>query len=606
MNRVLSDRPVVIVTDGNERSTLAVTRSLGARGIAVYVGAETSASLAGASKYCTRSFLCPSPWQAPEEYVACIQEQASFHESALIFPMTDLAVELLGSQQGRSGKRLTLPISSPEKYHALSDKYRLMRWAHEQGIPIPDTRFVPKGEVEDVLPSIDRWPVVVKPGRSLVRTRGEWRKTSVRYAENADALRRLYEEFEELREPSLVQSRIVGEGQGVFGLFVEGRAQALFAHRRLREKPPSGGVSVLRESIALPGLMTKYARAIAQSVDWNGVAMMEFKVDRQSGIPYLMEVNGRFWGSLQLAIDAGIDFPWLLYRFATTGVVPDCQPYKIGVKSRWWLGDLDHLLLRLRKSDKELNLLPGSPSRTETFKNFFSLLAPQAKSEVFWLGDLRPGFHEIVMYLLLLTRRVGPAGFSRLRMARLAAGRVIWDLGLGLGIHRARMNKMLSGGVETVLVLCKGNVCRSPFAAAFLQAQLKTRRAALEVVSAGIDTMAGKPAYPLARTTSIKYGIDLSRHRTTVISRDLVAKADLILVMELVHNQMLFELFPEARAKTFLLGHFSSDPVTDIQDPYGGTPEEFDRCYALISLACEGLLGHLDARQVTGGGSPSR
>ncbi|MGZ8393786.1 MAG: carboxylate--amine ligase [Nitrospira sp.] len=361
----LPEQRGVIVTDGNERSALAVTRSLGRRGIPVYVGAENGRSLAGMSRYCQGSFVYPSPWESPERYVACIIEHAHLHDAAALFPMTDLAVELLGTPEVRVHADFAIPIPSLEQYHALSDKYRLMQWAQSNGIPIPETHFVVGGDVSPILPSLDRWPVVVKPGRSLVRARGAVKKTSVQYARNADELCRLYAEHAELREPSLIQSRVVGHGEGVFGLFEGGQARALFAHRRLREKPPSGGVSVLRESIALPEPMTKYAQMIAESVHWHGVAMMEFKVDRQ-GVPYLMEVNGRFWGSLQLAVDSGIDFPWLLYQLAVTGRVPEPKPYRVGVQSRWWLGDVDHLLLRLRKSESELSLPPESPSRLAT------------------------------------------------------------------------------------------------------------------------------------------------------------------------------------------------------------------------------------------------
>lgn len=592
----LSNR-AVLVTDGNERSALAVTRSLGGQGVPVYVGAESGSSLAGSSRYCLQSFAYPPPMTRPDDYVACLIDHANKWEASVVFPMTDLAVELLGAPQLQDRAKFVLPIPSLEQYHALSNKYRLMKWAQKEGIPIPDTRFVIDGDVEAILPGLDRWPVVVKPARSLVWTRGSWKKTSVRYARNANELRRFYADSTELREPSLVQSRVIGEGQGVFGLFDQGRPLALFAHRRLREKPPSGGVSVLRESIALPEPMTKYALAIAQSVSWHGVAMMEFKVDSQSRIPYLMEVNGRFWGSLQLAIDAGIDFPWLLYQLAVTGTVPEFEPYRSGVKSRWWLGDVDHLLLRLRKSDEELRLPPGSPSRLVTIKNFLNVFDSQTKGEVLRVGDLKPGLHEMRMYLRPLFARVGPALRRRMSAARYAMARTAWNVGLALGHHRRRIRRMLSGRVNTVLVLCKGNVCRSPFAAGYLQAHSKTYLGLSEIISAGLDTSEGEPAYPLAITMSGKHGVDLSRHRTTVISRDLVDKADLILVMELVHNTMLFRMFPDARRKTILLGHFSPKPVTDIRDPYGGTPEEFEQCYALISEACNGLFLQLTARR---------
>jgi len=176
----------------------------------------------------------------------------------------------------------------------------------------------------------------------------------------------------------------------------------------LREKPPSGGVSVLRESIALPQPMTQYALRLLQNVGWHGVAMVEFKVDRHTGVPFLMEVNGRFWGSLQLAHDAGVNFPLLLYRMACGDKVNVAAVgYKVGVKSRWLLGDVDHLLQRLFKSDATLSLSPNSPTKLKTLFDFCLLFQKNTHYEVNRLDDPSPFFYELRQYLayLLLPRR---------------------------------------------------------------------------------------------------------------------------------------------------------------------------------------------------------
>ena len=96
-------------------------------------------------------------------------------------------------------------------------------------------------------------------------------------------------------------------------------------------------------------------------IGWHGVAMMEYKQDRRTGEFVLMEVNGRFWGSLQLAVDAGVDFPFLACQLAR-GVPPEApRAVRLGVKNRWLLGDLDHLLLRLVRSAEALDLPDGAP-----------------------------------------------------------------------------------------------------------------------------------------------------------------------------------------------------------------------------------------------------
>jgi hypothetical protein len=96
-------------------------------------------------------------------------------------------------------------------------------------------------------------------------------------------------------------------------------------------------------------------------------------LETASAIPYLMEINGRFWGSLQLAIDAGVDFPKLLVQSALgeRGRSQSSEGVRDGVRSRWEWGDVNHLIARLRRSPRELDLPPGSPGRGKAIADFF-------------------------------------------------------------------------------------------------------------------------------------------------------------------------------------------------------------------------------------------
>jgi hypothetical protein len=108
----------------------------------------------------------------------------------------------------------------------------------------------------------------------------------------------------------LVQERIPKEGDslGVSALFDENsRVKAAFVHRRLREYPITGGPSTLRESVSRPEIL-ELGLSLLKALDWFGVAMVEFKMDPRDDTPKLMEVNPRFWGSLQLAISSGVHF----------------------------------------------------------------------------------------------------------------------------------------------------------------------------------------------------------------------------------------------------------------------------------------------------------
>jgi predicted ATP-grasp superfamily ATP-dependent carboligase len=182
----------------------------------------------------------------------------------------------------------------------------------------------------------------------------------------------------------------------VFVLCDRGRVRTAFAHRRLREKPPSGGVSVLCESVAPDPHLIEQAATLLGPLRWHGVAMLEYKQDRRTGQPFLLEVNGRFWGSLQLAVDAGVDFPYLAYQLALGQPLIAPATYRVGVKSRWLLGDLDHLVSRMRsKPDRDD---PG-PSKLRTVVEFLKLAAREQRYDVVSPDDPRPGIHELRQYV---------------------------------------------------------------------------------------------------------------------------------------------------------------------------------------------------------------
>lgn len=392
----------VLITDGNERAALAVTRALGREQVEVIVGAETKRSLAGSSRYCRQSFVYPSPYQEPERFVSRLLEMIRNHDVDAVFPISDIAMHIICPEREQFERYTKLPSPRAEVFQEISDKYRLMQQAVSVGVGLPETIFVPDGNLDRVIDAITVFPVVVKPGCSLVKDGRQWKKTSVCYAESREDLLRLYHEKAYLQSPSLIQQRVLGEGQGLFVLMQEGKPLGMFAHRRLRERPPSGGVSVLRESIALPKSMVEATLTLLQRVKWHGVAMVEFKVDKESQRPLLMEINGRFWGSLQLAVDAGVNFPLMLLNMAMgkAETLPE-NGYRIGVKSRWLLGDLDQLLMRLMKRDDALNLPPGAPSKLQSLKSFCRFWDRDMFYEVEDFDDPGPSRFEILRYVKL-------------------------------------------------------------------------------------------------------------------------------------------------------------------------------------------------------------
>ena len=410
------------VTDGNERSALAITRSLGRRGIAVLVGDTQPGSLAAASKYCTRAVSYPPPDRQSDAFRRFLFDLVERERIDVVVPVTDRTTQAVSRDQDALRSCTGVAVPPYDAFEMATDKWALLQRAAALDVPIPHTRLVDgisglKAVIDEI-----RYPAAIKPVRSVGEKDGGARRANAYYAKSAADVRRLYREHEHLAaRPSLIQERIVGSGEGVFVLFDRGRLRAAFAHRRLREKPPSGGVSVLSESIAVDPQLLDYASRLLAPLGWHGVAMVEFKRDCRTGRGVLMEVNGRFWGSLQLAINSGVDFPYLAWQLAlgrNLDARPTCsrgssvprQTYEVGVKSRWFLGDLDHLLLRLFSSDRALQL-PTHASRWAALVEFLTSSGPRVQCDVICADDLRPALREARHYVSAL----GAAAMTRVR-----------------------------------------------------------------------------------------------------------------------------------------------------------------------------------------------
>src|SRR5438093_1727026 len=391
------------VTDGDQRPALAITRSLGRRGVSVLVGEERPISLASSSKYCIRHVTYPSPHRHSEAFARFLRDFVERERVDVVIPVTDVTTYSTILNQDALRHHSAIAVPPFEAFDLVANKWSLLQRATGCGIRIPRTHFV--DGVAGLKEVVDRveYPAVVKPVRSRIPTDLGWLPATVHYAESECDLWRLYEETQYLASyPSLIQERIVGPGAGIFVVFNRGHLLAAFAHRRLREKPPSGGVSVLRESVPLDPRLRDDAIHMLGPLGWHGVAMMEYKQDRRTGRPFLMEVNGRFWGSLQLALDAGVDFPYLLYQLALGHRLEVPPAYRVGVKSRWLLGDLDHLLLRLFSSDADLHLPDAAPSKLRTLLDFLKFAGPGLHYEVVSGDDPRPFFYELWQYMRAL------------------------------------------------------------------------------------------------------------------------------------------------------------------------------------------------------------
>jgi protein-tyrosine phosphatase len=152
--------------------------------------------------------------------------------------------------------------------------------------------------------------------------------------------------------------------------------------------------------------------------------------------------------------------------------------------------------------------------------------------------------------------------------------------------------------VGTILVVCKGNICRSPLAEAYLKHGFARCGQSVSVFSAGLETSLGKPAHSLAQVVGRNAGIPLDSHATTPLLKEHVDRADLIVAMEHAHYHRLQKLYPHCRGKMFLLRQFGNpmgmeNQAVEIADPYSGTLGDFQDCFAIIKQSCDRLISDI-------------
>lgn len=407
----------VLLLDGQTTQALACARSLGRAGATVFVASTRRKPLAGWSRYCTRQV------RLTDESIgsfARLRRIAAALGTTLVLPMVERSCFLLNLERDRwQQDGITVGTPGAAILEQAFDKALTMRQAEQCGVLIPETR-IPSALAEcDGIASELGLPCVVKARFSNAWTGTRFlRDTGTSYVRTRDELKTAVLRHRQGEHWPIVQRFVPGCGKGVFTVAQDGESLAWFAHERLRDVRPTGSGSSLRRAATLDPRLQRPAARLLREMRWDGPAMVEFRDDGEHE-PYLMEVNGRFWGSLQLAIAADVDFPRLWLAALRKEATPVLLQYRTDVTLRWLWGDAKRLLFVMAGRPAGF---PGAfPSRSQGLREVLGAQPPGTRSETWDRTDPWPALGEWVQGIGdLLAVRSG--GLMRVAVPRRRAG----------------------------------------------------------------------------------------------------------------------------------------------------------------------------------------
>jgi len=334
----------ILIPDSPSKNVVAAIRVLGRAGhkvvLAQTVKAEQGSRRMSAwrkSRYCHRVMSITSPFRSVEGYLGDIERELQTGIYNVVLPFTHAAVACCSYGKRQIEAYARMPFPGFDVFMEFHNKARTVGLAQQCGVPVPRTSC-PKTR-EDLLQLKDSltYPAVIKARVGCGVRQG------VRYARNWPEVVTGYEAitsqasygFLDNYERPMIQEFVPGKIHDAVMLSNrEGQVRAAVTQVREVTYPLSGGPGAVNRTTYEPQIV-EYGKALIRATGWYGPLMFEFKLDSRDGSYRLLEVNPKFWGTLDLSIRAGVNFPLLACSLAANGDSPSSMRYEHDLTYRW-------------------------------------------------------------------------------------------------------------------------------------------------------------------------------------------------------------------------------------------------------------------------------
>ena len=357
----------VLVLNARSRHSLVAVRSLGKHGLRL-AALETPDSFATptfSSRWCHHKFISAA-YKDTQEHLLHLDQFLAASGVRVVIPTSDGDVALLRQYRAQGESRSYPALAGESALTIAVSKEQTLQVAKGLGLSIPrGVMLKDVSEVEAALSEIGL-PAVIKPEESWLENGQQGVRVACQLVTTFDEAKRAVEDLTSLGGRVLFQQFLTGKREAISFLYANGQMHARFAQWAKRTNPPLGGISVLRQSIAIPEDIGTQAERLVREIELEGYSEVEFRRD-STGHPYLMEINPRLSASVGIAVRAGVDFPYLLYQWASGERIDTIENYRPGLWMRHLGGDISTTIASLRQRGR-----PGVSSPVRAIFGFCS------------------------------------------------------------------------------------------------------------------------------------------------------------------------------------------------------------------------------------------
>jgi len=329
-----------LVLDGDSRIALGLVRALGRKGVKVIVGGPKKRSRAFFSRYCSASFVYPVD-PGGEKMSACVLQNVEHYRPTVLFPVLNKTffMAMREAKRYRQHTRL-IPLPDPKAFSLVDNKSRMLGLARELGISAPATWLPENSQEAEMIVRKQGGVFILKPmvtaggfGAQMITSFGQVKAAYMRMKDLEGTC--MPDVFFDVTKP-LLQEFVSGPVVTFFAYSEKGVLTRIFTTETLRNHPVPFGPGVCVRSIRNEDVIA-FSRKLLEHLQWDGIVGLQYVIDRRDGMPKLIDANPRFWGILDSAVHAGVDFPYLLFRKACGHAVDVDLSYSEGIKFRWLL-----------------------------------------------------------------------------------------------------------------------------------------------------------------------------------------------------------------------------------------------------------------------------